>query len=50
MARKSRMEFEGAFDHVIVRGNQRLSITMCSWADDSVHTPINSKARANRRG
>src|SRR5438105_957563 len=28
---------------------QRLSITTCSWPGDSVHTPVNSKARANRR-
>src|SRR6266545_6212491 len=29
---------------------RRLSITMCSRPGDSAHTPVNSKARANRRG
>ena len=49
MARKPRVEFEGALYHVIARGNQRLRIPLKSASESEANRPaVRSKAAGGR--
>lgn len=46
MARKPRIDFPGAFYHVIVRGNQRATIVMARLITPSIWSASNAIAAA----